>query len=88
VTEEYVRRELTIPLNDVITANCLIGEFTDFRGNRYRFLGPSRKTGDFMMAKYSLMNLSTREIADGSMARRVSNEYGDLQSVVPCSGAL
>jgi hypothetical protein len=87
VTEECIRRELAIPLNDVITANCTTGEFTDFHGNRYRFLGPRRKPGD-MMAKYALMDLRTREIADGSMASGYPDEYGDLQSVVPRSGAL
>src|SRR3954470_9231931 len=49
--------------NDVITANCLTGEFIDFYGNRYRFLGPNRKAGDSPMARYGLMDLTSREIA-------------------------
>jgi hypothetical protein len=68
VTEECIQEELKIPLNDLITANCLTGEFTDFLGHRYRFLGPNRKASDFGMAKYALMDLDTREIADGSSA--------------------
>jgi hypothetical protein len=83
VTEECIQRELAIPLNDVITANCATGEFTDFHGNRYRFLGPSRKTGDFMMAKYALMDLRTREIADGSMASGYPTNMGIFKALCP-----
>jgi|SRR6266446_10065401 hypothetical protein len=68
VTEDCIRKELAIPLNDVIAANCNTGEFTDFRGNRYKFLGPNRTRGDFVIAKYAIMDLGTREIANGSMA--------------------
>jgi hypothetical protein len=68
VTEECIREELAKPLNDVITANCITAEFTDFHGNRYLLLGPNRKTGDLSSAKYALMNIDTREIADGTMA--------------------
>lgn len=68
VTEECIREELAVPLNDVITANCNTGEFTDFHGSRYRFLGPNRKSGDFVMSKYAIMDLATHEIADGSSA--------------------
>jgi hypothetical protein len=83
VTEECIRRELAIPLNDVITANCITGEFTDFHGNRYRFLGPSRKAGDFTMAKYALMDLRTREIADGSMASGYPTNMGIFKALCP-----
>jgi hypothetical protein len=82
VTEECIQRELAIPLNDVITANCTTGEFTDFHGNRYRFLGPS-KTGDFMMAKYALMDLRTREIADGSSASGYPTNMGIFKALCP-----
>jgi hypothetical protein len=67
VTEDCVQKELAAPLNDVIIANCNTGEFTDFLGNHYRFLGPRHATGDFG-PKYAIMNLATREIANGSMA--------------------
>ena len=68
VTEDCIRKELAIPLNDIITANCNTGEFADFHGNRYKFLGPNRARGDLVMAKYAIMDLGTREIANGSMA--------------------
>jgi hypothetical protein len=65
VTDECIQQELAVPLNDVITANCLSGEFSDFHGNRYRFLGP--KSGNYL-AKYAIVNISTGAIADGSSA--------------------
>jgi hypothetical protein len=34
---EYVRR-----------VNCNTGEFTDFRGTRYKFLGPNRTIGNLL----------------------------------------
>jgi hypothetical protein len=82
VTEECIREELAIPLNDVITANCTTGEFTDFHGNRYRYLGPSRKAGNFT-AKYVLMDLRTREIADGSMASGYPTNMGIFKALCP-----
>jgi hypothetical protein len=82
VTEECVREELAKPLNDVITANCLTGEFTDFYANRYRFVGPNRKTRD-MMAKYALMDLSTRQIADGSMASGYPTNMAIFKALCP-----
>lgn len=68
VTEECIRGELEKPLNDMIKANCLTGEFTNFYGHRYRFLGPASKASDSIMVKYAIMDLDTREIADGSSA--------------------
>ena len=68
ITEECIRKELAVPLNDVITGNCTTGEFSDFFGNRYRFLGPNRQSADLVMAKYAIMDLATREVADGSSA--------------------
>jgi hypothetical protein len=59
------------------------GEFSDFHGNRYRFLGPSRKVGDFMIAKYALMDLRTREIADGSMASGYTTNMGIFKALCP-----
>jgi len=66
VTEECIREELARPLNDVVTANCITGEFTNFYGERHRFLGLKIRSSDFDLAKYAIMNLATRKIADGS----------------------
>jgi hypothetical protein len=68
VTEECIRETLNIRLNDAVVGNCVTGEFSDFRGSRYKFLGPNRKSGDLVMAKYAIMNLATHEVADGSSA--------------------
>ena len=66
VTPECIRSELEIPLNDVIAANCNSGEFIDFRGNHFRFLGPNpNKNG---MVEYVIKNVSTGDVADGSSA--------------------
>ena len=59
ITEECIRKELAVPLNDVITGDCTTGEFSDFYGSRYRFLGPNRKSADFAMAKYAILDLTT-----------------------------
>ncbi len=83
VTEECIREELATPLNDVISANCLTGEFTDFSGNRYRLLGRNREGGDFMIAKYALMELATGKIADGTMASGYPTNMGIFKALCP-----
>jgi hypothetical protein len=86
VTEECIRETLAIRLNDVITANCTTGDFVDFRGTRYRFLGPNRKTGDFVMAKFAIMNIATKEIADGSSASGYPTNLGIFEALCPGRG--
>lgn len=83
VTEECIQEELGKPLNDVITANCLTGNFTDFYGYSYRFLGRQRKPGDFAVAKYVIMDLGTREIADGSSASGYSTNMALFKALCP-----
>ena len=48
ITSLCTREELAVPLNDVISANCLQGEFTDFGGNRYRYEGKAKNPRDDM----------------------------------------
>jgi hypothetical protein len=88
VTDDCIHKELAIPLNDVITANCDTGQFTDFHGSRYKFLGPNRKTGDFVMAKYGIMDLATREIADGSMASGYPVNMGIYRALCPARSPI
>jgi hypothetical protein len=83
VTEECIRQELATPLNDVITANCLTGIFTDFGGNRYQFRGSARKTGEFMAAKYILVDLTTGKVADGSMASGYPTNMAIFKALCP-----
>jgi len=67
VTEECIRKEVSVPLNHVITANCLSCVFTDFSGSQYRFAG-ANAAGEGGIAKYRVINLGNGEIEDGSMA--------------------
>ena len=66
VTAKCIKEELSVPLNDVIYANCPKGVFTDFGGEKYQFRGKNLHPGE--SATISLLNLRTREIADGSSA--------------------
>lgn len=83
VTEQCIRQELSVPLNDSITANCVTGEFSDFHGNRYRFLGLNRNPGQFALAKYAIMDVATREIADGSMASGYPTNMALFRALCP-----
>ena len=83
VTEECIQEELNTPLNDVITANCLSGEFTDFYGHRYRFLGIQQRTSSFSMAKYALVDVDTGKIADGSSASGYPTNMSIFRALCP-----
>ncbi len=82
VDEECIQEELSVPLNDVIEGNCKTGEFEDFRGTRYRFLGENRKKGDGE-ADYLLKDLDTGEIADGSSASGYSTNMAIFKALCP-----
>jgi len=66
VTPKCIEDELATRLNDEVTADCGKGEFIDFGGDRYRFLGPSNDKDS--MAEYRIVDLKAGEEADGSMA--------------------
>lgn len=59
VTEECIQDELKVSLKDTITADCTTGEFTNFRGERYQFLGlnPDPGSADASAAKYAIKDL-------------------------------
>jgi hypothetical protein len=82
VTEECIQTELSIPLNDVITADCPAGIFTDFRGNKWHFLGPNPQKGTFA-AKYRLVYMQTGEVADGSSASGYPVAMGIFKALCP-----
>lgn len=67
VTEKCISEELATRLNDLIYADCPKGVFTDFFGDRYQFGGRNRHPREFG-PKYLILDLRTREIADGSSA--------------------
>jgi hypothetical protein len=67
VTEKCIKQELSVPLNDVVHADCPAGIFTNFFGEKYQFRGKNPHPGD-VGPRYLLMALRNREIADGSSA--------------------
>ena len=70
LTNDCVNRELETPMNDYIAANCSTGVFIDFFGNRYHFEGHRRRpTSD--LSKYTIRDLSTGEIEDGTSAAAI-----------------
>jgi hypothetical protein len=68
VTEKCIKETLAEPLNDHVVANCESGEFIDFFGDRYQFLGPNLNPADQFAPKYRILNLKDNEQADGSSA--------------------
>ena len=91
VTEECVQEALAEEkdrLKDAITGNCDSGEFGDFYGVRYRFLGPNPKSGYFGDNKYLIMDLATREIADGSTRSRYLINMDVYRALCPAHGPL
>jgi hypothetical protein len=56
-----------VPLNDAIYADCPKGLFTDFVGDKHQFRGKNPRAGN-SGPKYILLDLSTRQVADGSSA--------------------
>ena len=68
VTPECIAEQLELKLNDRVTANCTTGEFVTFFGDHYRFEGKNADTSSSLFADYIIRDLTTNEIADGSMA--------------------
>jgi hypothetical protein len=75
-TDECVNRELAIPMNDYIAANCSTGMFVDFFGNRYRFEGRRKGSSEADFSKYAIRDLSDGEIEDGSSASGYPTNLG------------
>jgi hypothetical protein len=65
-TRKCIANKLSEPISDEITANCKTGEFSDFFGRKYKFLGNNRDPE--RMAQYLLKDLGSGEVADGSSA--------------------
>jgi hypothetical protein len=66
-TEKCINAQLAVRLNDAIDADCPKGVFTNFVGDRFQFRGKNPRPGEFG-PKYLLMDLRTRQTADGSSA--------------------
>lgn len=65
VTQQCITDELATPLSAEIAANCSSGDFSNFYGEIFQFLGPSEKGAD---APFKIKNKKSGEIADGSSA--------------------
>jgi hypothetical protein len=61
-TEDCIREELAKRIDDVVTANCISGEFIDFYGNRYRVSLNTNQV--YPASKVNILNLATGEIVD------------------------
>jgi hypothetical protein len=84
-SEDCIEKELGIPLNDEIHANCLTGVFDDFQGNTYRFEGNLTKKSGFS-ANYALRNLSgprKGELANGDSASGYPTNMGIFKALCP-----
>ena len=68
VTEKCISQELAVPLKAEITANCKTGDFSDFRGESFRFLSANHDPSTNYMAELAIMHVVTGEIADGTSA--------------------
>jgi hypothetical protein len=70
VTEECIRETLAgeTRFKEALTANCESGEFADFTGVRYRFLGTRPGAGYFDDDKYLIEDLDTGEMVDRAIA--------------------
>ena len=86
-TEECIQKGLRqTQLKEAITANCVSGEFTDFGGRRYRFLGSNPRQGQFATTKYAIMDIATREIANGSSASGYQTNLDIFGALCPGRG--
>lgn len=84
VTPQCINDQLNRKLNDRVAGNCRTGEFFDFHGQKYRFEGPTRKSGDDLgMAKYAIRDLARNEVADGSSASGYSVNIGIFRALCP-----
>lgn len=62
--ERCVKTELATRLNDFVTANCETGVFTNFWGDRLRYLGPNRRgvQVDGMVPAHLLRDLQSGQL--------------------------
>lgn len=83
ISKDCIQSQLEIPLNDMIEGNCLTGEFTDFQGTRYRFLGEFQKQDQSVTAKYQIQEIASGQIADGTSASGYPVLMGIYRALCP-----
>jgi hypothetical protein len=69
----------------VVRGNCLDKTFTDFNGNRYAFLGRTQNEKTEITAEFSIRDLSTHDILDGSTASGYDVRLEIYQALCPSS---
>jgi hypothetical protein len=83
VSDECINRELAVPMNDFVEANCSTGEFVDFFGSHHRFEGSLKKQAELQMAEYVIRDMATGKIADGSSASGYPVNIGIFHALCP-----
>ena len=92
VTQECIDEEMSIALNDTITANCRTGVFVDFNGAKHRFEGKLNRSDRWVQARYAVRYLSPSqgirrpkqgELLDGSSASGYPTEMGIFKALCP-----
>lgn len=68
-----------------LRGNCQDKTFSDANGNRYAFLGRTPKRNDGTMAEFSIRDLASGEILDGSSASGYDVRLGIYQALCPSS---
>jgi hypothetical protein len=62
VTEECIRQELGKRAQDIVTANCTTGEFTDYYGRRFKARLNTHQA--YPVSKLNIVNLATGKLVD------------------------
>ncbi len=86
LTDECIEKQMHEQLSPSITANCDTGVFTDFGGYSYQFIGPMNPSHDPMAPEYAIIDLNTRQVADGSSASGYYTNLEILNALCPDKG--
>lgn len=80
VTEDCIKEEMAVRLNDSISGNCKTGTFETFTGARYRFVVLQKGNQD---AAYKVIDLETNQPLDGSSASGYPVAMSIYQALCP-----
>jgi uncharacterized protein len=82
LTEKCIADELATPLNDVISADCLRGTFTNFFGEELQFKGRNGNAAD-AEPRYIVLNIRTGEVENGSSASGYDVDMDIFRALCP-----
>lgn len=83
VTDECIARQLDNNLAPSISGNCETGVFQSFHGRWYQFMGVMNAAYGESMGKYAVIDLATREVANGSSASGYDTHLGLFEALCP-----